>query len=189
MSKFIIESNMQNSFLTLGKYLVDILTPKLQNNNDIIFLCIGSDRCTGDSLGPLVGDKIQFLSSNNVYVYGNLESTVNATNLDNVLTTIKSNHVNPFIIAIDASLGNSADIGKIIINDEPLCPGKALNKDLPSIGNISIVGIVNISSCFQFTTLQNTRLYIVMKIANTIAKGISYFSLKQNSDDDCLSNI
>lgn len=189
MSKFIIESNMQNSFLTLGKYLVDKVKPILKTNSDLIFLCIGSDRCTGDSLGPLVGDKIQFLSSNNIYVYGNLESTVNATNLDDVLTTIRSNHVNPYIIAIDASLGNSADIGKIIINDEPLCPGKALNKNLPSIGNISIVGIVNISSCFQFTTLQNTRLYTVMKIANTIAKGISYFSLKQNYDDNCLSNM
>lgn len=187
MSKFIIESNKQTSFLDLGNYLISKLKPMLQRNNDIVFLCIGSDRCTGDSLGPLVGDKIQFLSSHNVFIYGNLESTVNATNLNNVLTTIKLNHRNPFIIAIDASLGNSADIGKIIINDEPLYPGKALNKDLPSIGNISIVGIVNISSCFQFTTLQNTRLYIVMKIANTIAKGISYFSLKQNTDDDCLS--
>ncbi len=46
-----IESNSFNEF---GEHLYDILKPILDSNRNIIFLCIGSDKSTGDSLGPLV---------------------------------------------------------------------------------------------------------------------------------------
>ena len=50
-----IESNSFNEF---GEHLYDILKPILDSNRNIIFLCIGSDKSTGDSLGPLVGYNI-----------------------------------------------------------------------------------------------------------------------------------
>ena len=40
---------------------------------DIIILCIGTDRSTGDCLGPLVGHKLKLIQYKNVYVYGTLE--------------------------------------------------------------------------------------------------------------------
>jgi len=41
---------------------------------------------------------------------------------------------------------------------------------------MSIKGIVNISGGMDFTLLQNTRLYTVMTLADSISNGISLFS-------------
>lgn len=175
MEKIIVNSSYCDSSKKLGKYLYKMISSNDIYNRPIVFLCIGSDRCTGDSLGPLVGDKIKYLEDKkNIFVYGCLKETVTAINLADTLNIINSNHINPYIIAIDASLGDENDIGNIIIKNQALSPGKALNKQLPSAGNLSIVGIVNMSSMLQFSTLQSTRLFTVMTIANTIANSISY---------------
>ena len=84
----------------------------------------------------------------------------------------------PFIIAVDACLGSFQNVGKIVIKKEPLFPGSALNKNLPPVGNMSITGIVNISGNFEFMVLQNTRLYTVMSLADSISNGIYHFILK-----------
>ncbi|MNI74428.1 hypothetical protein D3C76_1435500 [compost metagenome] len=57
-------------------------------------------------------------------------------------------------------------------------PGLAVNKDLPAVGDLSITGIVNISGNFEFMVLQNTRLFTVMTLADTISKGIYHFAIK-----------
>ena len=113
-------------------------------HRDIIILCVGTDRSTGDSLGPLVGTKLLelgiFPASN---VYGTLHNPVHALNLISTLNFIKKKYKNPYIIAIDASLGDLKDIGKILLLDSPLNPGLILDKKLPSIGDFSILAIVN----------------------------------------------
>ena len=53
----------------------------LHQNRPIIFVCIGTDRSTGDSLGPLVGYKLKYLSKNNIYIYGTLENPIHAKNM------------------------------------------------------------------------------------------------------------
>ena len=53
-----------------------------------------------------------------------------------------------------------------------------MNKDLPSVGDLSITGIVNISGTLEFMVLQNTRLYTVMQLADTISKGIYHSVIK-----------
>lgn len=144
----------------------------------IIILCIGSDRSTGDSLGPLVGHKLKFLSRDNVHVFGTLENPVHAKNLCDTLKFIKKQYKNPYIIAIDACLGNVQNIGKVCIQNKPLNPGSAVNKKLPAVGNISITGIVNISGALEFMVLQNTRLFTVVQLADMISKGIHHSILK-----------
>ena len=47
----------------------------------VIVMCIGSDRSTGDSLGPLVGYKLSKFTFENVHVYGCLQSPIHAANL------------------------------------------------------------------------------------------------------------
>ena len=164
---------------------------KLKNiiaeNRPIVFLCIGTDRATGDSLGPLIGYKLKNLSQKNIYIYGSLEYPVHSVNLVDVLNKIDSNFKNPFIIGIDASLGNVQQIGKIFIEDLPLHPGLALNKDLPTVGEMSIKGIVNISGNLDFMMLQNTRLFVVMSLADCISNGIKHFINKALSNNTLLS--
>jgi len=173
-----IDSSSLTAYIKIKDYLLTELQPILNNNRPIIFVCIGSDRSTGDSLGPLVGYKLKSLSKNNIYIYGTLENPIHAKNLVHILAEINFNFKNPYIIAIDSCLGSLSNIGKIFIQKKPLMPGLALNKQLPAVGEMSITGIVNISGSFEFLVLQNTRLNTVMNLADSISKGIYYFILK-----------
>lgn len=178
---FYIDSLSPNSFHELGDYLYDKLKNIFIENRPIIFLCIGTDRATGDSLGPLIGYKLKDIERKNIYIYGSLEYPIHSINLSEILFKIENNFKDPFIIGIDASLGNVQNIGKIFIEDSPLQPGLALGKDLPPVGDMSIKGVVNISGNLDFMMLQNTRLFVVMALADCISNAIIYFSQKLSS--------
>lgn len=140
------------------------------SHQPIIIVCIGTDRCTGDALGPFVGTYVSKLKLTNMHVYGTVHSPVHAKNLQETIDTIYSTYTNPFIIAIDASLGKASSIGSILAGKGSLQPGAALQKELPNVGDLYIAGIVNISGFMEFQILQNTRLSIVMDMAHKIAK-------------------
>ncbi|WP_123054923.1 spore protease YyaC [Clostridium sp. JN-1] len=178
MNKLIIDSSSKNSVATLRDALSKEVYPVLKSGRTLVILCIGTDRSTGDSLGPLVGHKLKFLIRNKVCLYGNLEKPIHAKNLEKTLKEIKDKFVNPYIIAIDACLGSIQNVGKIIIENKPLNPGSAVNKSLPKVGDLSITGIVNISGTMEFMVLQNTRLSVVMQIAEVISRGIYHCILK-----------
>ena len=92
----------------------------LQNFHDsysnLIILCVGTDRSTGDSLGPLVGDRLKFVESEFIRVYGTLDEPVHAKNLVSVMERIEKRYSNPFIISIDACLGKSKNVGCIFVD-------------------------------------------------------------------------
>ena len=56
---------------------------------ELVFLCIGSDRITGDSLGPLIGRQLLCHRWQHSFIYGTLEEPVHALNLASVLEMIK----------------------------------------------------------------------------------------------------
>ena len=177
---FCVDSLSPNSSHELGEYLYIKLKDIFMENRPIIFLCIGTDRATGDSLGPLIGYKLKNIERKNIYIYGSLEYPVHSINLSEVLSKIKSNFINPFIIGIDASLGNVQNIGKVFVEDSPLHPGLALEKTLPE-------GVVNISGNLDFMMLQNTRLFIVMSLADCISNAINHFINKAFSNNTLIS--
>lgn len=174
---FSTDVSSPTAYIKISDYLLNELSPALKSDVPIIFICIGTDRSTGDSLGPLVGYKLKFLSKNNIHIYGTLDNPIHSKNLSEILDKINLTFNNPYIIAIDSCLGSLTNIGKIFIEKRPLRPGLALNKSLPQVGQMSITGIVNISGNFEFLVLQNTRLSIVMNLADVISKGIYYFTL------------
>ena len=49
---------------------------KHQRKNKVLFLCIGTDRSTGDSLGPLIGYKLTECGVANARILGTLEKPV-----------------------------------------------------------------------------------------------------------------
>lgn len=142
------------------------------NKSDVVLLNIGTDRCTGDSLGPLVGTFIE--NKIDIPIYGTLKETVTAKNISSIIEEIHSKYENPYIIAVDASLGNSKDVGNIKIEDTPLYPGRGLRKDIQPVGDISIYGIVNMNSDFNFLVLNNTKLSIVYEMAKRIEQILIY---------------
>lgn len=178
---FSIDSSISISYIKLCDYLISELKPILEKKREVVFLCIGTDRSTGDCLGPLIGYKLEFLTNEHIHICGTLKNPIHSKNLVSKLEEINIKFNNPFIIAIDACLGKITNIGKIFVDKNPLYPGRALNKDLPPVGDISITGIVNISSNFDFLVLQNTRLSTVVMIADAISKAIYHFAIKTNS--------
>ncbi len=170
-----INTNDSHHFNLFCDSLHDHLTEALPlHNHELVIVCIGTDRATGDSLGPLIGYKLKDLKYEKVTLYGSLDEPVHAKNLEEILNTIKNQHSNAFVIAIDACLGSMTNVGCITIGEGSIRPGAGVQKELPPIGHIHITGIVNFSSLMNMVILQNTRLSLVMKMADTIASGIKY---------------
>jgi len=149
--------------------------------SDIAIVCIGTDRSTGDSLGPLVGHKLKTVSYSNVKVFGTLEDPVHAKNLYNTMNVIFDQCKSPYVIGIDACLGRADRVGYISIGKGPLSPGAGVNKKLPEVGNMHIKGIVNVGGFMEYLVLQNTRLNLVMKMADIISTGIRFVFWKHLS--------
>ncbi|BCJ96825.1 spore protease YyaC [Anaerocolumna cellulosilytica] len=162
------------SVYDFSRTLHELIQSKLYKNRQLVFLCIGSDRATGDCLGPIVGYKLSKLKQHNIALYGTLEQPVHAKNLSETISYIKTHHRNAFVIAIDASLGKSGHIGYITLGEGPLLPGAGVDKELPPVGDIFITGIVNFSGMLDHMLLQTTRLNIVMILADYICSGINY---------------
>ena len=74
MNSFCTDSNIPNAYIEIKDYLYTKLLPILKSKRHIIFLCIGSDRATGDSLGPLIGYKLQNINCPYFHIYGSLIS-------------------------------------------------------------------------------------------------------------------
>jgi len=138
----------------------------------IVVMCIGTDRSTGDSLGPLVGDMLSKWKMPDVHIFGTLDFPVHARNLEETLNRTYEMFNNPYIIAVDASLGIMEHVGCITVGKGPIKPGAGLKKELPAVGDMHITGVVNTGGFMDFLVLQSTRLSVVMKMADIIARGL-----------------
>lgn len=170
-----INVNSITAFKCFSDELYRHISKALGNGyQSLVFVCIGTDRSTGDSLGPLIGYKISGLKRKGVHVYGNLEHPVHAKNLDEVMGVVETSCREPFVVAIDACLGRMDHVGFINIGEGSIRPGSGVNKELKPVGDMYVTGIVNFGGFMDFLVLQNTRLFLVMKIADLIAAGIRY---------------
>ncbi len=163
------------SAISIFQANLDLFITQLYDQaSQLIILCIGTDRSTGDSLGPLVGTKLKSMDCMaNIPIFGTLDEPVHAVNLQDTLKIIDDSYPKSFIIAVDACLGRSESVGYISIKEGPLQPGTGVNKTLPAVGDLHIVGIVNVGGFMEYMVLQNTRLNLVMKMAETISEGIA----------------
>ncbi len=174
-------TNISNKNVKYNKFMCDFYNQfsKINNNySDLVFLCIGTDRMTGDCFGPLVGNRIkEAIGNNNIKctVYGDLENPLIYSGIDKSLKEINEKCDNPCIIAIDAALSNESNIGKILVRKGGLKFGVAINKGRREVGNISIKAIIgrNYKTTHQnMELLQNTSLNFVMNLANIVSGGI-----------------
>ncbi len=144
-------------------------------NKKLIILCIGTDRITGDCLGPIVGYKLKKMNlKENIVVFGCLEKPVHAQNLCSTILDIKTEYPDSLIVAVDSCIGKAEHISHICIGEGSIKPGAGLRKDLPPVGDVFITGIVNSSAVLDICILQNTRLNVVMQMADIISDGIAF---------------
>ena len=119
--------------------LLSLIQQHNKHHQPILFVCIGTPSVLGDCLGPLVGSVLE--SKIPASIYGTLENPVHALNCKDIFQNIKKQHQKPFIIAIDAALGNDTQSGYILLKKGPLFPGKGVGKNLPPIGHLQIIGV------------------------------------------------
>lgn len=151
---------------------------RVRPGSQIVVVCIGTDRSTGDALGPLVGTALSRYHSPLFTLYGTLDNPVHAVNLEETLCLIREQHQEPYVIGIDACLGHSTSVGSIQVVEGPLRPGAGVNKQLPPVGDIHLTGIVNVGGFMEYFVLQNTRLSLVMRLSEIIASSL-FSALKQ----------
>lgn len=156
---------------------------KLSGKDELIIICIGTDKCIGDCLAPMIGTFIQE-QNDNIMIYGTLEKPVHALNIDKRLKEINNNHPNAYVIGIDACLGDEENIGEIRLRDYSISPGKGVGKELPKVGDMSIIGIVDNSDNAEFFFSRQIRLSFVWSMAKEISKIIENTYNKLNKIED-----
>ena len=140
-----------------------------------IFVCIGTDAVTGDSLGPLVGTMLKEKLGGRTYVFGSLDKTVTARDVNVIARFVKKTYPYEKVVAIDAALGRREEIGGIKISDRPVKPGLGVEKDLAEIGDASIIAVVDEKTSPK-NSLSSVRLSLVYSLAETVSEGIKdYF--------------
>ena len=144
----------------------------LSVHREMVIVCIGTDRSTGDAFGPLTGTMLSENSPRSFSVYGTLQQPVHALNLQETMADVLDNYQHPFIIAIDASMGKVHNVGKITLASGPVRPGTAVKKTLPDIGDMHMTGTVNVGGMMEYYVLQNTRLNLVMKMAERTSNAL-----------------
>lgn len=143
-----------------------------QGKKGVVFLCIGTDRSTGDSLGPLIGYKLRDMKTSSAAVFGTLERPVHAMNLEEYARVIKNCYHDCLVVAVDASVGNREHVGYLTLGKGALRPGLGVSKELGAVGDIFITGIVGGCSSYDPLMLQSVRLSVVMRMADCISKSI-----------------
>ena len=143
----------------------------------IAVVCIGTDRSTGDSYGPLVGHMLSKYTMYDFDLYGTLSEPVHALTLGKTIDQLDQE--NTLIIALDSSVGYSSYVGQIGLKYGPIRPGSGVGKSLPSIGDIAVSGIVAISGFAPLVMLQSAPLGMVYLMAEKTANAISYVLYKQ----------
>jgi putative sporulation protein YyaC len=136
-------------------------------SDSVQFLCIGTDRSTGDAVGPLVGSMLEEAGYSDVI--GTLAFPCDSSNLSERLSEIRSDRK---VLAIDACLGHPSSVGQFQVSNGPLLPGKSLGKGLPPAGDYSIAAIVGIDGPKAYAVLQTTSLHRVIMMARAISDAI-----------------
>ncbi len=143
-----------------------------------VYVCIGTEKVFSDSLGPRVGSLLNNQMEKPCFVYGLCSQNITAENLVFCSEFIKKMHPNSQVVVVDAAVGSSEQIGKVQICDGGIVPGAATNKNLPSIGDVSIVGIVADRGMSDFYTLNSSKERLVNKVAQFIANSIVLANVK-----------
>jgi len=134
----------------------------------ITFFCIGSDLSTGDCFGPLTGTLLKNAGVKNVI--GTLDETVHANNLEEKLLQVPGGS---FVVAVDAMMGHYKEVGNLSFIKGPIKPGAAFNRELPPVGEASVVFNVAPSGFANFLVLGSSSLNKVWQGSNLLMRTIS----------------
>lgn len=143
-----------------------------EDKKQVLILCIGTDRSTGDSLGPLIGHRLRQQGLRHMCVIGTLNRPVHAMNLKDTLFLLDQYYPEHLVVAVDASVGSQSHVGCITLGKGSLKPGLGVRKDLAEVGDLFITGVVSGGGNQDPQMLQSIRLSTVMRMAECISDSI-----------------
>lgn len=177
MSKNFPKIKKIESFYAFNDYSsngISYTLSQMAGGNRPVVICIGSDLVLGDSLGPIVGTMLKNKKIN-AYVYGTLGMPITAKEVPILNKFLGTSHPNSVVIAVDAAVGEESDVGMLRVVNGGLKPGLGVDKNLGTVGDISVIGIVAKKSPKNQDLFSFTRLGLVYKMAEKIALGIEGF--------------
>jgi putative sporulation protein YyaC len=165
----------------LAKSGISCALSRLYNQEMPVIVCVGTDAVSGDSLGPFVGTLLKEMEVP-AFIYGYLDNPITAQKISSVLAFIKSTHPDSKVLVIDSAVGKIDEIGLIKISNSGIKPGLGADKDLPMVGDVSIIGIVESKGRATVERLKTTRLRLIWEMSNIIAGAISDYIDYNNTE-------
>lgn len=148
---------------------------------EFVVLCIGSDKISGDSLGPLVGGLLRDKYKLPCPVYGTVEAPVNGVNLPVYREMLTIFHPKAAVIAVDAAVGQKAEIGRIKIRSGGIKAGGAVAAPHKVLGSVGILGVVAEKCDNVLGALLETPFALVEILAEKVAVAIADFIFRSYS--------
>jgi len=164
--------NFETAELAARLYMMIREELEKSRKEKVLLLCIGTDRSTGDSLGPLIGYLLKSRELKHIRVLGTLNRPVHAMNLEDTLSIVEEYYQDHLVIAVDASVGMHDHIGCITVGRGALKPGLGVSKELRSVGDLFITGVVSSCGDYDPVMLQSIRLSVVMRMAECISESV-----------------
>lgn len=136
--------------------------------DQLLFLCIGTDRSSGDSFGPLTGTLLKEAGFDGVI--GDLERPCDAETWGERMKELERLCASGkrMVVALDAGLGTEHNSGMFVIRRGPLEAGRSMKLGLPPVGMYSIAAIVNSNRANPYTVLQTTPLGRVLTMSRQV---------------------
>jgi|AntRauTorcE11897_2_1112592.scaffolds.fasta_scaffold00016_72 putative sporulation protein YyaC len=162
-SKRLLEQEYNNLVYATASYLCEFKVKP-------VIMCLGTDKVIADSLGPIVGHLLATKYNIQTFVYGKLNRTVNAVNMNTYYEHIKKTHKSAKILVIDAKLGTREDIGNINVSKDGVVPCNSAY--LKKIGDVNITLTVLENNFCKRKLMSCTKLSYIYEKAELIAKAI-----------------
>ena len=166
---------MQAEIVKLTKSLEERILRIGTEYSNLIFLCIGTNKVVGDSIGPIVGNSLKCMENDFVQIYGTIENTLNFRNAKEIIERLQVDSMNPFFVTIDAALSESNNKGDIVLSEGYIKIGKALQKSICFYSNVNIKCVVGKSYKEKernLTELRKVSLQETIKMADIVSNGI-----------------
>jgi len=139
------------------------------NQNNVVFLCVGTDKIIFDSLGCMVG---QILKNSNFpfYIYGDLQKCITGKNVAFAIDYIRTMHPFSVVCVVDAMATTSqSHLDEIIITDEYV---SSLSSNIKINADIFIYGITTVLN-EKVKIGAGCKLYNIYNLAKVICEAIS----------------